>query len=172
MSSMYYIGTFKNNIVNKPTNITGTESKCLTDILDYCGIDRYYDFHSFSNEVGNLLFYKVEPKYKHLMKKDKYESIYKSEIEFDEFPVFVNKKYEESKTSYHIVKEDIMIPNYSKFNKINIEDDRLLNSILKDNSAWKSNCKNNDFIDDIKRIYSIICKWIESNDMIYWWQYY
>lgn len=171
MSSMYYIGTFKDNTVNKPIEITGITETCIENILKHCGIDVYEDFHYFTDNKWNLLFYKMIKENRCMVEYNDFidDDFYKDEVDFEEFPINCNGKVLDSGNSYHIKSENIFVPNYSNFKKMNLTME-LLDSILKDYSGWQNN-KDMWFFEEINKVYKIIAKWIEDNQLIYWWKY-
>lgn len=173
MSSLYYIGTLKNNIINKPLDMSGVRATCLMKTLEYCGIDIYYDFNYFSSDEGkyNMLFYKILEEDIEIMKIDKFtdEDYYKDEIDYNEFPVLCDNISVKNGYIYYLINKNITIPQYEKFNFINLTIN-VLDEILKDYSGWKSN-RSEWFYEELKLSYETIAEWINNNEFIYWWKY-
>ncbi|HDK7194900.1 TPA: hypothetical protein PTV74_003207 [Clostridium botulinum] len=169
MSSSYYIGTFKDNIINRPIEITGITQNCIEDILEYCGISVYEDFNYFNSD-RNLLFYKTTKENRDIIPNPFIDDdFYKEEIGYNEFPVVCNGKILENGNSYHMSKVDITLPNYKNFRKTELTME-LVDNVLKDYSGWINN-RDEQFFNEINKIYKIITMWIENNELIYWWRY-
>lgn len=172
MSSMYYIGTIKNNIVNIPIDISGITQNCIEDILKYCNIDIYEDFNYFSSEAfNNLLFYKIKKENLESISENNFldEDYFKEEVEYSEYPVSCNDDIIKNGSLYYLNKRNLIKPNYKNFKDIDLTIN-LLDYILKDYSGWTNN-RDKDFFERIKEHFQTITKWIKDNETIYWWKY-
>lgn len=174
MSYMYYIGTIKGNIINKPEIIiNGFQEKYIDKLLNYCNIDTAKNFNYFSDNPAWLLFYKLTKEDREIINTPFVDdSNCKTPIEYEEFPIICDGKIMENGNSYHLNR--VKAIDYSKFKYLHNIDITLLNNIFKDDIDWNEKKKFNYFSEDVKEIiniYKVVSKWILNNEVIYWWQY-
>lgn len=168
MSSMYYIGTIKGDIINKPIETSGTVANCVEELLKYCNIDIYHDFNYFRDDNAWLLFYKLTKEDRELINIPFIDDTgCKTEIDYEEFPVVCDGKVLDNGNSYHLNR--VKPIDYSDFKCLNTLNYDILDKMLKDKSFWKNNKKSDFFVKEIIDIYETISEWILNNKNIYWW---